>query len=102
MTKDLSSVPQSSDLRTKHQTIFALTDALVPLCDVHLDGLDQNKPPLTGDIVDSGGKWQDFWQRAQPVVLAVGEELDKAGYGINEELMNEAKAEKERKEKEGK
>lgn len=62
--------------------------------------MEQNTAPPTGDVIDSGGKWQDFWAKAQPIILTLGEALDKDGYGISEELAREAKAEQERKEKE--
>ncbi|KXN81605.1 hypothetical protein AN958_04399 [Leucoagaricus sp. SymC.cos] len=99
ITKDITSIPDTSPLRTQHAQIFALTDALLPLCEVHLDGVAQGTPPTSGEIVDEG-KWQEFWSKAQPVVLALGEELDKEGYGISEELVKEAQAEQERKERE--
>jgi len=98
---DIASVPLSSELRSRHAQIFALADALGPLCDVHLQGVQQNKLPENGEVVDDGAKWQDFWTKAQHIVLALGEELDKDGYGIPEDLAKEAKAEQERKEKEG-
>ncbi|KAF9442589.1 hypothetical protein P691DRAFT_765058 [Macrolepiota fuliginosa MF-IS2] len=100
ITNDISSIPLSSELRAQHAQIFALTDALVPLCDVHLQSVEQDIEPLTGDVVEAGGRWQDFWTKAQPIVLALGEELDKEGYGIGEELAREAKAEQERKDAE--
>ena len=97
---DITSVPPASDLRSRHTQIFALADALGPLCDVHLEGIQQNKAPETGEVVDGDAKWQDFWTKAQPIVLALGEELDREGYGIPEKMIKEAKEEQERKKKE--
>jgi len=73
--------------------VFDLSDALVPLCDGHLEGLTPGTAAMSGEIV-SKGKWQDFWSRAQPIVLSLTEELDKEGYGIDDELIKEAKGKK--------
>ncbi|KAF9441396.1 hypothetical protein P691DRAFT_812842 [Macrolepiota fuliginosa MF-IS2] len=97
ITSGISSVPQSSKLRTQRAQVFALTDALVPLCNMHLHSVEQDIEPLTGDVIETGGKWQDSWMKTQPIVLALGEELDEEGYGISEELAREAKGEQEKK-----
>ncbi|KAJ3573245.1 hypothetical protein NP233_g2549 [Leucocoprinus birnbaumii] len=99
ITNDISTIPDGTPIRTQHPQVFAIADALVPLCEVHLDGVVQEVAPTSGEVVDEG-KWQDFWTKAQQVVLALGEELDREGYGISEELMKEAKAEQERKDRE--
>ncbi|KAF5347605.1 hypothetical protein D9756_010682 [Leucocoprinus leucothites] len=99
VTSDITTIPESAPIRGQHSRIFALADALVPLSEVHLEGVVQDTAPSSGEIVEEG-KWQDFWTKAQPVVLALGEELDREGYGISEELIKEAKAEQERKERE--
>jgi hypothetical protein len=44
---------------------------------------------MSGEVVEEG-KWQDFWTKAQPVVLALGLELDKEGYGFDETKDREA------------
>jgi hypothetical protein len=75
-----------------------LANELVTPCDIYLENLQQNKPPPDGEIVEIG-KWYDFWSKIQPHLLALGEALNKAGYGLTEEILKEAAAEKERKKK---
>jgi len=98
VTNDISTIPALASIRTQHARVFDLSDALVPLCNGHLEGLTPGTEAMSGEIV-SEGKWQDFWSRAQPIVLSLTEELDKEGYGIDDELIKEAKAEQERKER---
>lgn len=89
MTQDLASIPQSSPLRVQNSRAFALAGDLESLCDTYLDELEPSKPPRTGDIVENG-KWNDFWPKAQGVILDLGQTLKKAGYGITDEMMDEA------------
>ncbi|KAF8955341.1 hypothetical protein BDZ97DRAFT_1858331, partial [Flammula alnicola] len=72
IVNQISSIPLSSPVREKHPDIFNVHGALVPLSDVHLAEPD-------GAVED----WKEFWARAQPVLLGLGEKLDEAGYGID-------------------
>jgi len=98
VTNDISTIPALASVRTQHARVFGLSDALVPLCDGHLEGLTPGTAAMSGEIV-SEGRWQDFWSKAHPVVLSLTEELDKEGYGIDDDLIKEAKVEQERKER---
>ncbi|KAJ7499858.1 hypothetical protein FB451DRAFT_46799 [Mycena latifolia] len=64
----ISTVPQSSPLRAKHAAIFDLLGALEPLYMIYSEDSDIQA-------------WRDFWSRAQPVILELGVQLDKAGFG---------------------
>ncbi|KAJ7983145.1 hypothetical protein DFH06DRAFT_716181 [Mycena polygramma] len=63
-----SSVSSSSSLRQEHRGIFDLIGALEPLLMVY-DG--------EGDTRE----WTAFWSRTQPILLELGVQLDKAGFG---------------------
>ncbi|KAJ6579620.1 hypothetical protein DFH09DRAFT_1147078 [Mycena vulgaris] len=66
----LSSVSLSSPLREEHSGIFDLLGALQPLCMMY-------------DVDSDTRAWREFWNRAQPVILELGVQLDQAGFGAD-------------------
>jgi hypothetical protein len=85
----ISSIPQSSELRTKQQEIFDIFGALQVTHDSYLLNGDGN---ITADLQT----WTAFWARAQPVLLELGMKLDEKGFGMD---LDELKKEADEKEK---
>ncbi|KAJ7813888.1 hypothetical protein B0H14DRAFT_2851867 [Mycena olivaceomarginata] len=67
VVKYLSAVGPS--LREKHSAVFNLFGALEPLC--------------MFQAADTPQEWKSFWGRAQPILVELGVELDKAGFGAD-------------------
>jgi hypothetical protein len=67
VVKYLSAVGPS--LRKKHSAVFNLFGALEPLC--------------MFQVADTPQEWKSFWGRAQPILVELGVELDKAGFGAD-------------------
>ena len=70
-----------------YSNFFALADALGPPWDVHLKDV-----PEIGEVVTMALSGKIFGLKHTRSFSALGEELEKEGYGIPEELMNRAKA----------
>jgi len=76
IVRDMSSIPLSSPLRTKHQGIFDIFGALVPAYD------------MSGALQEDGEAlavpaWAEYWSRVQPVLLTLGMKLDEEGFGFD-------------------
>lgn len=67
---NLSSIPANSPLRTEKPDIFHVFGALLPLHDVYLVSDD-------GEV----DEWRDFWVKAQPIMLRLGELLAESQEG---------------------
>ncbi|KAM6497622.1 hypothetical protein JOM56_005570 [Amanita muscaria] len=88
---DISSIPLTSPLRGEQVRLFEIFDALQPLHDVYLENMREGE-------VDAG-EWSEFWKRAEPVLLTLGETLDQGGFGLQpDERRASGREEKEQKE----
>ena len=72
--QDISSIPESSPLREQHAELFGMFGALQPLHDVYLENIE-------GGLMDVQ-EWNNFWSRAEPVLIALGQALDEKGFGL--------------------
>lgn len=70
----MSSIPENSPLRQEHAELFEISGALQPLHDVYLANGDPDAQ-----------EWIDFWSRAEPVLIALGEKLSESGFGVDPE-----------------
>lgn len=61
---NLSSIPANSPIRAQKPEVFNVFGALVPLHDVYLTSVD-------GQV----DEWREFWSKAQPIMIRLGELL---------------------------
>lgn len=81
---DITSIPETSPLRKKHPSIFAIHGALAPLADLHL------RDP-SGNVED----WVAFWTRAESPLFQLNAELHGNGFAeVLGELLEAKKSEK--------
>ena len=71
---NFSKIPQNAPVRTDPKTtlVFDIAGALLPLYDIFL--VDRVAPP---DLPE----WSTFWDRAQPILLTLGQAIDSADLG---------------------
>jgi hypothetical protein len=74
VVKDFTAVPPASPLRVKHAELFAIADALPPLTETYLEH---------GGLAPKQPQWQQFWERAQPVLITLTEKLELDGFSID-------------------
>jgi len=63
-------IPPTAPIRTSQPQIFSVIEALVPLYDMYLQG--RTDPPPQEE-------WSVFWDRANPILLTLGQLIDQAG-----------------------
>ncbi|KAF8954693.1 hypothetical protein BDZ97DRAFT_1863141 [Flammula alnicola] len=72
MVNLISSIPLSSPVREKYPDVFNINGALVILSDSHL-----------GDPEIALEDWNEFWMRAHPFLVGLGEKLDEGQLGLD-------------------
>jgi hypothetical protein len=85
----LSSIPNDSPLRTSHPQVFKTNEALVMLHDLFL--ADRVKDGKGWEVsVDETEEWREFWNCAFAALTQLAMELDLEGFGVSDEIPDEA------------